>query len=40
MGRVMGIVAPRTKGRADGRVVSGIVNQELARVAGTAAGGS
>ncbi len=28
MGRVMGIVAPRTKGRADGKVVSGIVNQE------------
>lgn len=40
MGRVMGIVAPKTKGRADGKVVSGIVNQELARVAGTASGGS
>lgn len=34
MGRVMGIVAPRTKGRADGKVVSGIVTAELARVAG------
>ena len=34
MGRVMGIVAPRTKGRADGKVVSGIVTAELARIAG------
>jgi uncharacterized protein YqeY len=34
MGRVMGIVAPKTKGRADGKVVSGIVTAELARVAG------
>ncbi len=33
MGRVMGIVAPQTKGRADGKVVSGIVNAELARIA-------
>jgi uncharacterized protein YqeY len=31
LGRVMGIVAPRTKGRADGKVVSGLVAQELAR---------
>lgn len=36
MGRVMGIVAPKTKGRADGKVVSGIVTAELARVAGGA----
>lgn len=34
MGRVMGLVAPKTKGRADGKVVSGIVTAELARVAG------
>ena len=34
MGRVMALVAPRTKGRADGKVVSGIVTAELARVAG------
>jgi uncharacterized protein YqeY len=34
MGRVMGIVAPKTKGRADGKAVSGIVTAELARVAG------
>ena len=31
LGRVMGILAPRTRGRADGKVVSGIVAQELAR---------
>lgn len=36
MGRVMGIVAPKTKGRADGKVVSGIVTAELARVSGGA----
>ncbi len=40
MGKVMGIVAPKTKGRADGKVVSGIVTQELARVAGAASSGS
>ncbi|MFN8619399.1 MAG: GatB/YqeY domain-containing protein [Chloroflexota bacterium] len=34
LGRVMGVVSPKTKGRADGKVVSGIVNAELARVAG------
>ncbi len=39
MGRVMGVVAPRTKGRADGRVVSGIVSAELARVAAAASAG-
>ena len=31
LGRVMSVVAPRTKGRADGRQVSAIVAQELAR---------
>ena len=30
LGRVMGWLAPRTRGRADGRVVSGLVNQRLA----------
>lgn len=33
MGRVMGQLMPRVKGRADGKVVSAIVNEELARVA-------
>ncbi len=28
----MGWLSPRTKGRADGRVVSAIVAQELARI--------
>jgi uncharacterized protein YqeY len=32
LGRVMGAVSPRTKGRADGKVVSGMVAQELARL--------
>ena len=31
MGRVMGIVAPRIRGRADGKVASALVAQELAR---------
>jgi uncharacterized protein YqeY len=31
LGRVMGVLAPRTRGRADGKVVSGLVAQELAR---------
>ncbi len=31
LGRVMGLLAPRTRGRADGRAVSGMVAQELAR---------
>ena len=31
LGRVMGALAPRTKGRADGKLVSGLVAQELAR---------
>jgi hypothetical protein len=32
LGRVMGVVAPKTRGRADGKLVSGIVAQELARL--------
>jgi uncharacterized protein YqeY len=31
LGRVMGILSPRTRGRAEGKVVSGMVAQELAR---------
>lgn len=31
LGRVMGAVSPRTKGRADGSVVAGIVRRELGR---------
>ncbi len=31
LGRVMGWLSPRTKGRADGRIVSSLVAQELAR---------
>jgi hypothetical protein len=34
MGRVMSQLMPKVKGRADGKVVSAIVNEELARVAG------
>jgi uncharacterized protein YqeY len=34
MGRVMGQLMPKVKGRADGKVVSAIVNEELARTAG------
>ena len=34
MGKVMGWLAPKTKGRADGRVVSQAVNQALAQRAG------
>lgn len=34
MGKVMGWLSPRTKGRADGRVVSQLVNQALAAAAG------
>jgi uncharacterized protein YqeY len=30
MGRVMGVLAPRTRGRADGRTVAGLVTQQLA----------
>jgi hypothetical protein len=32
MGRVMGVLMPRVKGRADGKVLSGLVGAELARV--------
>ncbi len=32
LGRVMGWLSPRTRGRADGRVVSALVAQELARL--------
>jgi uncharacterized protein YqeY len=40
MGKVMGWLAPRTKGRADGRAVSQLVTQSLANLAssGTAGG--
>lgn len=31
LGRVMSLLSPRTRGRADGRTVSGMVAQELAR---------
>jgi uncharacterized protein YqeY len=33
MGRVMGALMPKVKGRADGKLVSGIVNEELAKAA-------
>jgi uncharacterized protein YqeY len=32
LGKVMGWLAPRTRGRADGKVVSGLVSAALARV--------
>jgi uncharacterized protein len=34
MGKVMGWLSPKTKGRADGRVVSQLVGQALAKLAG------
>lgn len=34
LGRVMGALAPRTRGRADGRTVSRLASEELARLAG------
>jgi uncharacterized protein YqeY len=34
MGKVMGWLSPRTKGRADGRVVSQLVGQALAKLTG------
>jgi uncharacterized protein YqeY len=37
MGKVMGWLAPRTKGRADGRLVSQVAGQALAAAAGGAA---
>jgi len=33
MGRVMSVLMPKLKGRADGKLVSAIVNEELARTA-------
>jgi len=33
MGRVMGALMPKTKGRADGKLVSTLVNEELAKAA-------
>lgn len=33
MGRVMGELMPKVKGRADGKLVSSLVNQELAKAA-------
>ena len=30
MGRVMGVLTPRTKGRADGGVVAAVVRRQLA----------
>src|SRR4051794_30909321 len=38
LGKVMGVLSPRTKNRADGKVVSSMVAEELARVAAEAAG--
>src|SRR5215207_2455797 len=38
MGKVMGWLSPRTKGRADGRVVSQAVNASLAAAAGAGGG--
>jgi uncharacterized protein len=39
MGKVMGWLAPQTRGRADGRLVSQVVNRELAGIAtGTGSG--
>ena len=35
MGRVMGTLMPRVKGRADGKLVSSLVNEELAKRAAT-----
>ena len=34
LGRVMALLMPKVKGRADGKVVSAIVNEELARAVG------
>ena len=34
MGKVMGWLSPKTRGRADGKVVSGLVNARLAAIAG------
>jgi uncharacterized protein len=40
MGRVMGWLAPRTKGRADGRAVSQMVTRSLANLAGSGTPGT
>lgn len=39
LGKVMGWLAPRTRGKADGRRVSSLVNERLAGAAQTQAGG-
>jgi hypothetical protein len=39
MGRVMGWLAPRTRGRADGKQVAGLVSRALAQAPAAAAGG-
>jgi uncharacterized protein YqeY len=36
MGRVMGLLSPRTRGRADGKVVSGLVTARLAALVAVA----
>lgn len=38
LGRVMGWLSPRTRGRADGKLASGLVAEALARAAGPADG--
>ena len=38
LGKVMGWLSPRTRGRADGKAVSGLVNARLAAIAGGGAG--
>jgi uncharacterized protein YqeY len=38
LGKVMGVLSPQTKNRADGKVVSSMVGAELARIADGAAG--
>ena len=38
LGKVMGVLSPRTKNRADGKVVSSMVGEELARVSAEATG--
>ncbi|NJD28106.1 MAG: GatB/YqeY domain-containing protein [Chloroflexi bacterium] len=39
MGKVMGWLSPRTKGRADGRVVSGVASARLAGMSGSGMSG-